>query len=177
MEPRATIHKILLVLFLLAAWGTSCTSSTQQETAQQQTRQETTRQQETQQETTRQASQTRPSTTQETPEQRESPEQRETPEQAPDLAAQFVGTWEKTSFQGNLVPSGTQVLQFSEDGTLKSSTNDGSEDWTAQYSVLDDSHIRFTFQDGALYVANYSLNGDTLTVTAQDQTGTFQRTG
>jgi hypothetical protein len=157
MKPKGTIHKILLALLFLAvaAWGTSCTSSTQEPTQQQATQQETQQQEPTQQ-ATQQAS---PSTTSST-----------------DLAAQFVGTWEKTSFQGNPVPRGTQVLTFSTDGTLQSFTSDGSEDWTAQYSVLDESHIRFTFQDGRSYVANYSRDGDMVTITAADQTGTFQRT-
>ncbi len=80
-----------------------------------------------------------------------------------------------TSFQGNPVPSGTQVLTFSEKGTLQSTSSDGSMDFTAQYSVLDDSQIRIT-ADSLSYVLNYSLNGDTLTVTAQNRTATFQRT-
>src|SRR5215217_6978506 len=164
MKPKGTNHKIkgtirkillALVLLALAAWDTSCTSSTQEPTQQQATQQETQQQEPTQQEPTQQS----PSTTSST-----------------DLAAQFVGTWEKTSFQGNPVPPGTQVLTFSNDGTLQSSTSDGSEDWTAQYSVLDESHIRFTFQDGRSYVANYSRDGDVVTIRAADQTGTFQRT-
>jgi len=154
MNPKNAIHKVLLALFLLAlaAWGTSCTSSTQEE--EQPTQQET-----TQQETTQQAAS--PATT--------------VSSSSDELAARFVGTWEKTSFQGEPVPPGTQVVVFSPDGTLQSSTSDGSEDWTGQYRVLDDSHIRFTVPTGS-YVANYTLNGDVVTISAQGQTGTFQRT-
>ena len=164
MNPKNAIHKVLLALFLLAlaAWGTSCTSSTQEEeqpTQQQATQQETTQQETTQQETTQQAAS--PATT--------------VSSSSDELAARFVGTWEKTSFQGEPVPPGTQVVVFSPDGTLQSSTSDGSEDWTGQYRVLDDSHIRFTVPTGS-YVANYTLNGDVVTISAQGQTGTFQRT-
>jgi heat shock protein HslJ len=161
MNPKSAIHnthKILLALFLLAlaAWGTSCTSSTQEE---QPTQQQATQQETTQQETTQQAAS--PATT--------------ASSSSDELAARFVGTWEKTSFQGEPVPPGTQVVVFSPDGTLQSSTSDGSEDWTGQYRVLDDSHIQFTVPTGS-YVANYTLNGDVLTMSAQGQTGTFQRT-
>lgn len=159
MNPKNAIHKVLLALFLLAlaAWGTSCTSSTQEE--EQPTQQQATQQETTQQETTQQAAS--PATT--------------VSSSSDELAARFVGTWEKTSFQGEPVPPGTQVVVFSPDGTLQSSTSDGSEDWTGQYRVLDDSHIRFTVPTGS-YVANYTLNGDVVTISAQGQTGTFQRT-
>ena len=158
-DPKNAIHKILLALFLLAlaAWGTSCTSSTQEE--EQPTQQQATQQETTQQETTQQAAS--PATT--------------ASSSSDELASRFVGTWEKTSFQGEPVPPGTQVVVFSPDGTLQSSTSDGSEDWTGQYRVLDDSHIRFTVPTGS-YVANYTLNGDVVTISAQGQTGTFQRT-
>ena len=94
-----------------------------------------------------------------------------------DLTSRFVGTWDKVSSQGNPVPSKTQVLTFGEDGTLRSTSSDGSPktNFTAQYSVLDASHIQFTFQDGRSYVANYSFSGASLTIVAKDITGVFQR--
>ena len=95
-----------------------------------------------------------------------------------DLTSRFVGTWDKVSSQGNPVPARTQVLTFSEDGTLQSTSSDGSPEtnFTAQYSILDASHIQFTFEDGRSYVANYSFSGSSLTIVAKDLTGVFQRT-
>jgi hypothetical protein len=94
-----------------------------------------------------------------------------------DLTSRFVGTWDKVSSQGNPVPSRTQVLTFSEDGTVQSSSSDGSSEtnFTAQYSILDASHIQFTFKDGTSYIANYSFSGATLTIVAKDITGVFER--
>jgi len=116
------------------------------------------------QETTQQAAQTSPSTG-----------------QSGDLATQLIGTWDATSIQGESVPPGTQTLTFFEDGTLLSTYNDGSSttDTTAQYSVLDDTRIEAIDQDGTPVVANYSLEGDTLTLDSQGPQGlsaTYQRT-
>ena len=160
MRSKALIHKSFLALFLLAlaVWGASCTSSTPlQETTQQQK----TQQQKSQQETTQQAAQAPPSTT-----------------QSSGLAAKIIGTWQATSLQGNPVPQGTtQVLTFSDDGTLQVTSNVGSQqaNRTTQYSVLDDSHVQVAAPDGTSYVLTYDSNEDTLTGTVSGATVTYQR--
>ena len=163
---------VTLVLLALAAWCTSCSpsSTTQQETTQQQATQQKTAQQEATQQKIVQQETTQQKTVQ-------APPSATTP--GSDLTASFVGTWDETFLNGESVPSGTQVLTFSEDGTLQSTSNDGSPDtnFTAQYSVLDESRIVITLQDGTSYEDNYSLDGDVLTLTAEDQTSVFQRTG
>ena len=161
MQPKVTIHKILLALFPLAlvVWCASCTSSSpQQETTQQQAAQ----QQKTQQETTPQAAAPAgPSAT-----------------SGSDLTARIVGTWELTSLWGSPAPPGRLVLTFSKDGAVQATSNIGSQqaNLTGQYSVLDDSHVQLTAPDGTSYVLIYDSNEDTLRGTVQQgATVTFRR--
>ena len=136
----------------------------QQETPQKQTtteRQET-QQQTAQQEPTQQDTQAPSSTT-----------------QGSDVASQLTGMWEATSYQGEPVPPGTEVLAFSHVGTLQVTTSDDfqSSTATAQYSILDDSQIQFIDLNEESPVGYYSLEGDTLTLTVQGETTTYQRIG
>jgi hypothetical protein len=158
MEPNAGIYKFLLSLIVLslAIWGTSCASST--------TQQETTSQQKTQQGTIQRATTAQVSSS-------------TTP--SSDRAAQLVGTWEAQSIQDQPLPAGTTAhLTFLNDGTLKGSGNVGSQatNLTGQYSVLDDSHLQVSI-NGDTQVWEYSLSGNTLRVTGQGVTSTYQRTG
>jgi len=96
-----------------------------------------------------------------------------------ELAGRLIGTWEATSIAGNSVSAGTQRLTFSEDGTLRFSSDVRPDPpFTGQYSVLDDSHIRLTGPDETSHVANYSLDGDTLTMTdPKGEPARYRRTG
>ncbi len=155
-------------IFVLAACGggdeeqKEAQQEQQEPTQQQKTQQEPTQQQKTQQEPTQPAAQSPPSIA-----------------QLDELAAQLVGTWDATSIQDSPVPPGTQTLVFSEDGTLRTIYDDGtsSTDTTTQYTVLDDSRIEGIDPDGTPVVANYSLEGDTLTLDSQGVPATYQRTG
>lgn len=151
--------------FALAACGGGDEGKQQANQGQQESTQQAA--QKTQQESTQQqATKTTPSTA-----------------QGGDAASRLIGTWDATSIQGDPVAPGTQTLTFSDDGTLRSTFNDGfsNAETTTQYSVLDDSHIQsIDPDDGTPIVANYSLEGDTLTLESQGAQGipaTYQRTG
>jgi hypothetical protein len=81
---------------------------------------------------------------------------------------QLVGTWQLTHIDGNPLPDPYDRMTFSEDGTLTSTIEEAGSDIElppAQYRVLDDTYLLITppEEDGAPYVQEYSLDGDTLT--------------
>jgi hypothetical protein len=99
---------------------------------------------------------------------------------------QLVGTWQLTHIDGNPLPDPYDRMIFSEDGTLTSTIEEAGSDIElppAQYRVLDDTYLLITppKEDGAPYVQEYSLEGDTLTFyrrapEPQQIEQTFQRT-
>ncbi len=86
-------------------------------------------------------------------------------------ASGLIGTWALTHINGNPVPDQYDRMTISEDGTLQSTSTIFEEVGSdfevppVQYSVLDDTHLQITprEEDGAPYVQEYSLEGDTLT--------------
>lgn len=111
-------------------------------------------------------------------------EQQEEAQQAPQGAAPsssgagqgLVGTWKLTHINGNPLPDQYDRMTFSEDGTLTSTSTIFEEVGSdlevppVQYSVLDDTHLQITppEEEGAPYVQEYSLEGDTLTFYTPD---------
>lgn len=141
----------LLFVVVLVTWDVSCASpatTTQEETTSQETTSQVTQMQKTQ-----------PGTT---------------TARSSDLAERLIGTWEATSIEGNPASPGAVVLTFSRDGTLQQYGSQ-TPTITAQYSVLDESRIQLSYQDGTTGILNYSLNDDTLTTTVGRVNVTFQR--
>jgi hypothetical protein len=95
----------------------------------------------------------------------------------------LVGTWKLTHINGNPVLDQYRMT-FSEDGTLTSTSTlfeeVGSELEVppVQYSVLDDTHLQITppEEEGAPYVQEYSLEGDTLTLYTPDPETPIEQT-
>jgi hypothetical protein len=99
-----------------------------------------------------------------------------------------VGTWQITHINGNPLPDQYDRMTFSEDGTLTSTSTlleevgSDLEVPPVQYTVLDDTRLQITppEEEGAPYVQEYSLEGDTLTFYTRDPEfpieQTFKRT-
>ena len=172
MKSKLITHKVVLTLLILAlaALSTaSCGGSSPNSSSS------------TQQQTSQQTAQKAPSST-----------QQQTAQQAPSSsttasssasATQLVGTWDATSAQGTSLPKGNGVtLTFSDDGTvqgnLQARAAKGSQNTnlTVQYKVLDGSHLQM-IANGKTQDFDYSLNGGTLTLTANGVTTTFQKAG
>ena len=161
MKPKPSTHKVVLTLLVLAlaAWSTaSCggSSSNSSPSTQQQTSQQT-------------AQKAPPSST--------------TSASSSASATRLVGTWNATSVEGTSLPSGTtSTLTFSDDGTVQANQQAGAAkgsqntNLTGQYKVLDGSHLQM-IANGNTQDFDYSLNGDTLTLTANGVTTTFQKAG
>ena len=100
----------------------------------------------------------------------------------------LVGTWQITHINGNPLPDQYDRMTFSEDGTLTSTSTlleevgSDLEVPPVQYTVLDDTRLQITppEEEGAPYVQEYSLEGDTLTFYTRDPEfpieQTFKRT-
>jgi hypothetical protein len=99
-------------------------------------------------------------------------------------ASGLIGTWQITHINGNPLPDQYDRMTFSEDGTMQSTSailNEAGLDLEVppvQYSILNDTRLQITprEEDGAPYVQEYSLEGDTLTFYTPDPEFPIQQT-
>jgi len=156
MKPKLITNKIVLTLLVLnlAGWAAaSCGGSSSNSSSS------------TQQQTSQQTAQKAPSST---------------TASSSGSATQLIGTWKATSAEDTSLPAGTTLsLTFSDDGTLQQEASNGSESTNepGQYKVLKNSRLSVS-TNGKPKVYDYSVNGDTLTLTTKNGvTSRYQRAG
>ena len=157
MKPKLITNKIVLTLLVLtlAGWAAaSCGGSSSNSSSSTQ-----------QQQTSEQTAQKAPSST---------------TASSSDSATQLIGTWKATSAEDTSLPAGTTLtLTFSDDGTLQQEASNGSESANepGQCEVLKNSRLSVS-TNGKPKVYDYSVNGDTLTLTTKNGvTSRYQRAG